>query len=359
MPAWALRPVASIELPPGDLVGRIAEVAKVQRRLEGNRLVTVTGLPGAGKTAVSLEAAAASAVNFAHGAVLVRLDALAEENLLPESILAAVRSPGRYTSSPLRALIGELQDRHMLLVLDNCEHMLGACAAVTAALLLPCVNVRVLATSREPLRVPGEATVCVPPLLLDDAVELFSWRAAGSGLRVTAENRAAVAALCVQLDRLPLAVELAAGQTAAGELADLLSAVEAADYEALRDPGRPVSRHRSLRAAIGWSHELCTPAERLLWARLSVFTGPFRRQDAQDVCTTGHLSDEAVAAGLTLLTERSILLCGAQADGGVRFLLPNTLRAFGRQMLGRLAEEAEFDDRYQRWCRRQGPVPHS
>lgn len=170
----------------------------------------------------------------------------------------------------------------MLIVFDTCEHLLGACAALTAALLPACAKVQILATSPEPLRVPGESTLPVRPFQL-------------------------------------------------------------------RDPANPVTRHQSLRAAIGWSHELCTPAERLLWARLSVFTGPFGLRDTHDVCTTSQLPEQAVTAGLSLLTERSILLADARTDGEVSYLLPLTLRGYGQQMLRRLAADAEFQDRYQRW----------
>jgi predicted ATPase len=173
-----------------------------------------------------------------------------------------------------------------------------------------------------------------------------------------------VASVCVQLDKLPLAIELATGQLAgrqrdeAGQqplaqqplaqwLAWLLAQLEAG-HEVPRADGEP-GRHRTLRAAIGWSHELCTPSERLLWARLSVFTGPFGRPDAQDVCAGDQLPGETVAAGLSLLGERSVLLASRQPDGTPCYLLPATLRAYGRRMLCRLGQEEEFTARHQRW----------
>jgi predicted ATPase len=348
MRGGTLRPAAPVGLPPGGLTGRSAEAAAIGRLLGGSRLVTVTGLPGVGKTAVSLAAAARAAADFAGGAVLVRLDALRDETLLPHSILAAVGLPDRFTRSPLEVLVDQLRDRHILLIFDNCEHLLGACAAITSALLQPCAKLQVLATSREPLRVPNESVLPVAPLLLPDAIELFSWRASQRGRQITAADHATVAAICVQLDQLPLAIELAAGQLASASVE--LTSVQT-DLDMLRDPGHAVVRHRSLRAAIGWSHELCTPAERLTWARLSVFTGPFLTGDAQNVCTTSQLPDEAVAVALTLLTERSVLLADTQADGRVHYLLPTTLRAYGRRMLRQLAAEAEFADRHQRWYR--------
>jgi predicted ATPase len=373
MPGEAPGPLSAADLTPGGVLGRSAETAAIRRMLDGERLVTVTGLPGVGKTAVGLVAATAAAGSFADGTLLVRLDPLRDEVLLPHTILAALGLPDRFTSSPLEVLTDQLRDRHMLLVFDTCEHLIGACAGLTAALLESCPKMQILATSREPLRVPGESVMSIRPLRLRAAMALFGRRAAEAGLTIAPENRAAVASICVQLDKLPLAINLAAGDLASGEpaqrkpaqrkpaqrkpalrrsmsapLARLLGRLEAG-YDFLRDPGQPIARHQTLRAAIGWSHELCTPAERLLWARLSVFTGPFRLPDAQDVCTTSLLPDEAVAAGLSLLTERSVLLADEQAGGDRSFLLPVTLRAYGRYMLRRLAEDAAFRDRYQRW----------
>ncbi len=332
-------------------MGRAAEAAAIRRTLDGARLVTVTGLPGVGKTAVSLEAASAVAGNFADGTLLVRLDSLQDEVLLPHTIAAALRLPDRFASSGLEVLVDQLLDRHMLLVLDTCEHLLGACAALVAALLPRCPEVQILATSREPLRVPGEAAVAIRPLPLADAVALFSQRVAEAQVQIAPENRAAVASICLQLDKLPLAIELAAGELAAGQppsasLAELLARLEAG-CDLSRGPGEPVARHQTLRTAIGWSHQLCTPSERLLWARLSVFTGPFRLRDAQDVCTTSQLPDDAVTTGLALLTERSVLL--AEDDGRPCFVLPVTLRAYGYQMLRRLAQDEEFTERHRRW----------
>jgi predicted ATPase len=344
--------------PDPDLVGRAAEVATVQRLLGGAQLVTVTGLPGVGKTAVGLAAASAAAASFADGSLLLRLDGLRDESLLPHTIAAALQLPDDFTRGSLPVLAEQLRDRHLLLVLDTCEHLLGACASLIAALLPVCPKLQVLATSREPLRVPGEATVAVRPLRLADAVDLFGRRAARAGAVIAPEQRAAVASVCVQLDKLPLAIELATGQLAgqAGEptappltqwLAGLLAQLEAG-HDVPPGDGEP-GRHRTLRAAIGWSHELCTPSERLLWARLSVFTGPFGRADAQDVCTSGQLPAETVAACLSLLAERSVLLASRPPDGSPSYLLPATLRAYGRRMLRRLSQEEEFTARHQHW----------
>src|SRR5260370_1153030 len=219
----------------------------------------------------------------------------------------------------------------------------------------------------EPLRVPGEAVLAVRPLRLADAMELFFLRAAQAGVEIPAQSRATVASVCVQLDKLPLAIELAAaelgvrssgrppGAAIARQLAELLAGLEAG-HDLPARAGEP-GRHQTMRAAIGWSHELCTPSERLLWARLSVFAGPFGPRDAQDVCASGQLPDEAVAAGLTLLTERSVLLADrTDGDGGPRYLLPATLRGYGRRMLRRLGQDEGFTARHRVWQDR--PPPH-
>jgi len=337
-----------------DLVGRAAEVAAVRRTLGGGRLVTVTGLPGAGKTAVGLTAASAAASGFADGSLLLPLEGLRDEALLPHTIAAALQLPDDFARGRLPVLAEQLRDRHLLLILDTCEHLLGACASLIAALLPVCPKLQVLATSREPLRVPGEAVVAVRPLRLADAVELFGRHAARAGAVLAPEHRATVASVCVQLDKLPLGIELAAAQLADLQrdgaerpLASLLAQLEAG-HDVPRGDSEP-GRHRTLRAAIGWSHELCTPSERLLWARASVFTGMFGRQDAQDVCASDQLPAETVAAGLSLLAERSVLLASQRPDGSRCFLLPATLRAYGRRMLRRLGQEEEFTTRHQRW----------
>jgi predicted ATPase len=349
MPGQAPEPDSDSDLPPGGLVGRAAEVAAIIRMLGGTRLATVTGLPGVGKTAVSLKAASAIAWNFTDGALTVRLDTLRDEALLPHTIAAALELDDRFAGSRLDVLIEGLCDRRMLVVLDTCEHVLGASAGLASALLAACPGVRILATSRQPLRVPGESVMSARPLRPGDAVTLFTQRAAQTRGRLTVEHRAVVESICALLDRLPLAIELAVRQLAGMEplsaaLAELASGLEAGD-ELPGRAGGSADRHRTLRAAIGWSHGLCTPAERLLWARLSVFSGPFLPRHAQDVCTTSQLPDEAVAACLAMLAERSILLWDEPAG----FRLPATIRAYGRTMLRRLGQDQEFTERYRRW----------
>src|SRR5216683_126520 len=266
-------PISLSARPPGALVGRAAESAAIQRMVGRARLVTITGPPGVGKTAVGIAAAAAMRTDFADGAWLVPLDSLRDADLLPHTIADALRVPDQLTRGRLEALVDELRDRRLLLVLDTCEHLIGACAGLAMRLLLPpCPGVRILVTSREPLSVPGGLTMTIRPLPPHHAVTMFGERAAEAapGFRITPDNQETVEAICRRLDRLPLAIELAARQLASGSLEELRSRLRE-DYWFLRNSGDSPPRHETLRTAIGWSHQLCSPPERLLWARLSVF----------------------------------------------------------------------------------------
>jgi predicted ATPase len=347
--------ITSADLTPGGLTGRAAETAAIRRALTdpAGRVVTVTGLPGVGKSAASVAAAAAAAARFRDGAWLIRLDALRDEELLPHTIAAAMRLPDRFRDSPLRRLTAHLAGLHVLLVLDTCEHVIGACAGLVDEVRRTCPGVRVLATSREPLRVPGEERVTVPPLPARDAQRLFTRRASEQAeTRPGARGRDTVRAICERLDGLPLAIGMAARQLAAGSLDALLAGLQNG-YEFLSDPTADTPRHQTLQAAIGWSHELCTPAERLLWARLSVFEGSFSIKDCQEVCAATHLTDEEVSTGVAMLAERSVLIRASGENEEPRYLLPATLRAYGAGMLRRLAEEDEMRRRYRNW--RSGP----
>jgi predicted ATPase len=350
-------PISLSSVPAGGLVGRAAESAAIQRTLDRSRLVTITGLPGVGKTAVGIAAAAAAGTSFADGAWLVPLDSLQDGDRLPGTVADVLKVPVRRTGSrleapleaPLEALLDELRDRSLLLVLDTCEHVLGACAELARKLLLlPCRDVRILATSREPLRAPGGLTVTVGPLPLRHAVTLFARRAAegAAGFQITPDNRATVEAICWRLDRLPLAIELAARRMASGSLAELHSQLEEG-YWFLQNPAAVPARHKTLCAAIGWSHRLCTPAERLLWARLSVFTGSFQVRDAQDVCADEHLPEQQIDALVDMLAARSVLRVDLHTGRHTRFRMPATIRAYGAATL--TPDDHEWERRHQAW----------
>jgi predicted ATPase len=371
--------ISSSDLTPGGLAGRAAETAAIRRALARSRLVTVTGLPGVGKTATAITAAMGVNGSFADGVALIRLDTLMDEALLPHTIAAAMLLPDTFGASPLSALTRQLEGKRMLLVFDTCEHLLGACAATASAVTEQCPGIRVLATSREPLRVPGEDTMAIPPLPVRDAVRLLGQRpglhprhppagtatGAAPDTGCEAGSGATARAVCERLDGLPLALGMAARQLALGSLDTLLANLNDG-YDFLSDPDNPIARHRTLHAAIGWSHQLCTPSERLLWARLSVFDGAFSVKDCLEVCVTTHLSEETITVGVAMLAERSLLLReGGEREGFAResggreigepprYIMPRVIRAYGLSMLRRLAEDEEMQRKYRRW--RSGP----
>lgn len=344
-----------------DLVGRDAETAAIRRMIGKAQLVTVTGLPGAGKSVTAMAAARTIRGRFPDGAHLISLDGLQEESLLPHTISAALLLPDTFTASPLAALTSYLADKRLLLLLDTCEHMVGSVALVAAAIGSACRDVHILATSREPLRVPGEQTLAVGPLATDDGVALLTRQApdfAPGEPDFAPSEMVSLQMIVRKLDGLPLALTMAARELTGperGSLGDgidaLLARLDDDGSGFLADPAAPVARHRSLAAAIGWSHQLCTPAERLLWARAAVFGGPFTVVACQEVCASTHLSAADVASGLSLLAERSLLvIVGGEP---LTFSMPATIRDYGIAMLRRLQEEDEMRHRYRRW--RAGP----
>jgi len=334
-------------------VGRCGELARLAGLLESARLVTVTGPGGVGKTRVSLRAAAQAAAGYADGVCFAELSGLRDAELLPHTVAAALRLP--QSDGQLDALLDFLRERQLLLILDTCEHLLGACAMLAGAVLRAAPGVTVLTTSRQPLDVPGEYTCRIPPLPVEakpgggdgDAVELFAQRAAAvvPGFAVTDASRADVVRICQRLDGIPLAIELATVRLRAlplGALADRLESRFRVLSGALRT-GLP--RHKTLWTAIEWSHDLCTPAERLLWARLSVFAGSFDLAAAEEVCADGDLGQNQIVATLTGLVDKSVLL-REEGDGGTRYWLLDTLREFGAEQLAGSGREPEFRARH-------------
>ncbi|WP_037772842.1 ATP-binding protein [Streptomyces sclerotialus] len=338
------------------LVDRRAELAEIQRLLSsGARLVTLTGAGGIGKTRLALETAAALRPRFQDGAWLVELSPLSKGTLLPLTIAEALPLADLTTRPAIDVLAEYLADRELLLVLDTCEHLTDACAMAVQVLVRAAPGLRVLATSRRTLDVPGEEVFTVEPLsvpdLADDArtheaaaMVLLAERAAAvvPGFALTDVNRTEVAWLCRRLEGLPLALELAAARLRdhsvtelTARLTDRYAVLDGTDDE-LTHAGPPW--HRALRTAIGWSHQLCTPPERLLWARLSVFAGTFDAEAVRQVCADAHLPGRKVPALLGALVDNSVLTW-VPTGAGERYRMLDTLREFGEGWLRRLGEE--------------------
>ncbi|MEU5196600.1 LuxR C-terminal-related transcriptional regulator [Streptomyces scabiei] len=322
-----------------SFVGRLPEVAEVRRRLSAARLLTLTGPGGIGKTRLALETAAATD-EFPEGVWLVDLAPLRDGAAVARATATALGLPDSGARSAVDQLVGHLAGRRVLLVLDNCEHLTDACAELATALLTACPELRVLATSRRMLDVTGEHVFVVPPLVPAEAVVLLRDRATtvDADFRIGETNESQVARLCTDLDGLPLAIELAASRLRLLSVEQVAQRLENRFVLLACDSGTAQPRQRTLRATIDWSYELCTPAERLLWRRLSVFTGGFVLDGAEDVCAGPDLPRHEILDLLDQLVSQSLVLI-TEREGQARYRLLETIRAYGRERLAHSGEE--------------------
>jgi predicted ATPase len=346
-------------LPPQatGFVGRQAEIAHLSAALGQSRLVTIVGAGGVGKTRVAVRVAAQTTDRYPDGVHLVELSAVRDPLLLASALAASLGLSAEDTRPQLAAVLDYLRERTLLLILDTCEHLINACALLAAEVLRGAPAVTLLATSRQPLDVRGENVFPLHPLPVpevgeetsdSDAVALFAERAAAviDGFTVTSENRVAVIGVCRALDGIPLAIELAAVRLRALPVDQMANRLDDR-FEVLTGGKRAgLARHQTLRAAIEWSHHLCTPTEQVVWARLSVFAGPFDLAAAATVCADDELSREQVAESLIGLAQKSVLVTepsaepGAEAAEHIGHRMLDTLRQFGAERLaesGRVA----------------------
>ncbi|MGP3965488.1 ATP-binding protein [Nonomuraea sp. 3N208] len=347
--------MGSLPVADSSFVGRRREITQVSRALSRARMVTLTGVGGVGKTRLALEVAARCERVFRDGVWAVDLAGLRDGTLVARTVADTLGIPDRSGRPPEEQLVGYLADRRLLIVLDNCEHLCHACALFAETMLRSVPGLRILATSRQILGIAGEHVLTVPPLSVPDpdrlpptaalmrreSVRLLVDRATNGtpGFSVTRENRRAVAAVCTRLEGIPLAIELAAArltslpiEQVAGRLDDRLALLTSERAAAL-------PRQQTLRGTIDWSHALCTPQERLLWARLSVFAGGFDLDAAESVCVDGEVGREEILDLLDALVKQSIIM-RVDGEGSVRYRMLETIRDYGRE---RLAEQGEMD----------------
>ncbi len=320
---------------PASFVGRTIELAGIAALLRTSRMVTVIGPAGVGKTRTSLVAAAGAVGGYPDGACFAELSATGP-GALAGTVAAALGVPGPDDATRAAALPGFLRDRRLLLVLDTCEHLVDAVAALADTLLRAAPEVSLLATSRQPLDAQGEHAYPLPPLAAEsDAVDLFTQRAAAvvPGFAVTAQNRAEVVRLCRRLDGIPLAIELAAVRLRALPLRELVRQLESGIAALTVSRRGTTPRHQTLSAAVEWSYRYCTPAEQELWQRLSVFADTFDLDGAEQVCPGGPLTRDEVLPALVGLVDKSVVQ--REGTGAPRYRLPNAQREFGA---GRLAD---------------------
>lgn len=330
-------------------IGRRRSIADVRRLLSTARLVTLTGVAGVGKSRLALQVARSLHRAFPDGVCLVEVAELDDPSLELQAAAAGVDPRNWSVSDARAAVVEQLADRSLLLVLDNCEHALEATAHLVSAVLSSTPGVRVLASSREPLAVAGEHIWPVVPLSVPDeerfvsgtarhfeAPAMFEARAAAVNpvFTINSSNEDAVVRLCRRLDGLPLAIELAAVRTRALSVEQILTRLDNR-FELLTKGDRTAApRHHSLRAAVESSHEMCTGPERALWARLSVFAGDFDLEGAEWVCSGDGLTEAQVFAALEGLLDRSILERARHGDGkAARYRMLETIRAYGQDRL--------------------------
>jgi predicted ATPase/class 3 adenylate cyclase len=352
-----------------SFIGREKEVDEVKQRLSSTRLLTLTGVGGTGKTRLSLQVAADRMEEYPDGVWLVELAPLSDPALVPHAVatvLAVREEPG----VPLpQTLAQHLKAKHLLLVLDNCEHLLSACAALTQALLQQCPHVTVLASSREGLGIAGEVVYRVPSLSLPDAahlapdraglmpaliqyeaVQLFIDRASAAvaSFAVTNQNAPAVAQLCVRLDGIPLAIELAAVRVKAMSVEQINGRIE--DRFRLLTGGSRTAlpRQQTLRALIDWSYDLLTEGERSVLRWLSVFSGGWTLEAAEAVCTGNGIEEWEVLDLLAQLVQKS-LVNHEEAGGEGRYRLLETVRQYAGDRLLEAGEAAPPRDRHFRF----------
>ncbi len=363
----ALGTTAPFALPAeaSSFVGRGRELVELESLLRHTRLLTLSGAGGVGKTRLALELARSVEPTYASGAVLVELAPLADPRLVPDAIATALDIRPLPTQELVAAVIDFLASRELLLVLDNCEHLLAPTAAFADTLLRAAPQLTILATSREPVRVSGEVVFRVPSLdipdpeqplapaeLLDyESVSLFVNRAASAspGFELDEQNAEDIARICLRLDGLPLALELAAARLGALSPASIAARLDDR-FRLLRSGSHAApTRQQTLTATLQWSHDLLETDERLLFRRLAVFAGGFELESVEEVCAGDNLEATEIADTLGRLVEKSLVTV---EDGGRgnRYRLLETVRMYARARLEDAGETAALAERHARWA---------
>lgn len=308
--------------------------------LAGARLLTLTGAGGSGKTRLAIELARRSA----REAAWIDLAPVADATLVPQQILRALAVREAAAREVMPVVIDALRGRAMLLVFDNCEHVVDVCAEIVDAILRSCAEVGILTTSREALGIAGEQTWLVPPLVQDEAVQLFAERARAvlPVFALEEHNTADVERICARLDGIPLAIELAAARARVLPIRQIAERLNDA-FTLLASGSRTLPRHRTLRATMDWSHRLISPEEQVVFRRLAVFGGSFSLAAAEAVC-----GDPEVLEPLSSLVEKSLVVCDRTA-GKARYRLLDTVRQFAAEKLDEAGERERFREAHARY----------
>lgn len=368
--ACSLNPLRSVGHIPNNLpvqltsfVGRGDETETIRALLPQARLVTLTGAGGSGKTRLALRVAEESLERYADGVWFVDLSPLADPDLVAQTVNAILSIPESPNRTPIETIVGAIEHRSLLLILDNCEHLLGACAQLAEQVLRRASNVAILATSRAALGIAGETTRPVPPLSLPppnewspslllryEGVRLFVERAAAiqPSFTLTDDNSAAITRICRRLDGIPLAIELAAARARVltpSQIADRLS-----DRFRLLTAGSRTAlpRQQTLRALVDWSYELLEPPERVLLQRLAVFAGGWSLEAAEAVAAGDPIEPFEVLDLLAQLVDKSLVVADELPEGR-RFRFLETLREYALEKLNGSDEDMALHRRHLEW----------
>jgi len=357
------RELKVMSAPPGlplrlsTFVGRKKEMGELRRLLAHTRLLTMLGPGGAGKTRLATEFARAHGHRFADGPITIELVEVRDPALVPDAFARAV-GIRLQADDTIGTLVHRLRSSEMLLVVDNCEHLIGAAAAVLARLLAACPRLVVLATSRERLNLDGEVVWRLPPLALPQTADTFAIASDAESVRLFVDrarnvrpgfdfkpdNLPAIVAICRRLDGMPLAIELAAARASGLSPAEIMARLDDRLRLLTGGPRDADTRHRTLRAAIDWSYQLLDPSERTLLQRLSIFAGPIRADAVEQVCGEAPLAPADVGDGLQQLADKSMLQIEPSVDGATRYRLLETIRDYAAAKLAATGGETRLRD---------------
>jgi predicted ATPase/class 3 adenylate cyclase len=365
-------PLRSLEVMPNNLpaqvttfVGRTREMAELKRIVGTTRLVTLTGPGGTGKTRLSLQVAAEVLDRYPHGVWLIELATVSDRDALLEMVANTVDVRLETGRPPLETLVHALQSRGMLLVLDNCEHLVAHCAELATVLLQRCPQLSILASSREPLRIAGEATWPVPSLAAPDlrseeqkpsfetlaeleSVQLFAERAmaARPDFVLTEANAALVAQICWRLDGIPLAIELAAARVKMLTLAQILARLDDRFHLLSGGSRTALPRQQTLGALIDWSYDLLSEPEKTLFRRLAVFVAGRTIEMAEEVCAGDGLERREIFELLSALVDKSLVTTETGPEGESRYTMLESLWDYADNKMAEQGETATYRDKH-------------
>jgi predicted ATPase/DNA-binding XRE family transcriptional regulator len=358
------RPAHNLPRQLTSFIGRDDELAELRRLVAIGPLLTLTGPGGVGKTRLALRLAEAVLPAYADGAWLVEFAALTDPRLVPEAVAATLGVREQPGTALVQTLAERLGPKHLLLVLDNCEHLIDACAELANRLLAACHELRIVGTSREPLGIPGEVGWRVPSLTVPDAAKpagtaqlsayaatrLFLERAqaARPGFRVTDRNVQAIVEVCRRLDGIPLALELAATRVRLLSIEDIAARLDDR-FRLLTVGGRTAPRRQqTLRATLDWSYALLQEPERRLFSRLSVFAGGWSLSAAESICADDTIDASDILSCLGRLVDQSLVVAQEHV-GRVRYRLLETMRQYAAEQLEAAGESMVIRGRHRDW----------